>query len=80
MLGIVGQAVTLRKSDGSDKAYLLLRVVPVEQMKKIWIFPVSYQSAEVGLIAENGDYVVPSKSMRSETSRSGSATPKRSAT
>ena len=31
----VGQRVTLRQADGSDRDYLLLRVVPVERMKEL---------------------------------------------
>lgn len=56
----VGTPVTLRQQDGTDRAYLLLRVIPVESMKKLWLFPVNYSSAEIGLIAVNGDYVIPS--------------------
>ena len=62
----VGTPVTLRQQDGTDRAYLLLRVIPVESIKKLWLFPVNYSSAEIGLIAVNGDYVIPSYSMRSE--------------
>ncbi len=62
----VGTRVTLRQDDGSDKDYLFLRVIPVETMKKIWVFPLEYTSAEIGLITENCDYVIPSNSMRSE--------------
>lgn len=57
----VGVPVTLR-----DKDYLLLRVVPVDRMKELWLFPTSYPTAEIGLIANNGDYVIASNSMRSE--------------
>ena len=62
----VGCAVKLRQPDGSDRGYLLLRVVPVETMKKLWLFPVNYPLAEIGLIDERGWYVIPSRSMRSE--------------
>ena len=62
----VGARVQLRQPDGSQKGYLLLRVIPVESMKKIWIFPLEYSKAEIGLITTGGDYVVPSISMRSE--------------
>lgn len=61
----VGQRVLLREADGSSKYYLLLRVIPVEHMKQLWLFPVNYPSAEIGLIATNADYVIPSYSMRS---------------
>lgn len=62
----VGLRVTLRQADGSDRGYLLLRVVPVDRMKELWLFPVNYPTAEIGLIDERGWYVIPSRSMRSE--------------
>ncbi len=62
----VGHAVTLRQADGADRDYLLLRVVPVERMKELWLFPVNYPTAEIGLVALNSDYVIPSNSMRAE--------------
>ena len=62
----VGGAVTLRQPDGTDRDYLLLRIVPVERMKELWLFPVNYASAEIGLITPESDYVIPSRSMRSE--------------
>ncbi len=62
----VGTRVRLRLPDGSHKSSLLLRVIPVESMRKIWIFPMEYSSAEIGLIGTNCDYVIASPSMRSE--------------
>lgn len=61
----VGTKVTLRTADG-HRDYLLLRVIPVESFKKIWIFPMQYSTAEVGIITNDGSYVVPSNSMKSE--------------
>jgi len=66
MVVSVGTRVTLRQPDGSHKDYLLLRAIPVESMKKIWLFPLEYTNAEIGLITDNGDYVIPSISMRAE--------------
>lgn len=63
----VGTRVTLRADDGSDKDYLLLRIIPIESIRKIWVFPVEYMSAEIGIITKSGDYVVPSKSMKCRT-------------
>ena len=63
----VGTRVTLVTDDGTDKDYLLLRIIPIESIRKIWVFPVEYMSAEVGIITRSGDYVVPSKSMKSRT-------------
>ena len=68
----VGTRVTLRiegtGSSGSEfgtKDYLLLRVIPVESMKSIWVFPVEYTAAEVGMITQSGSYVIQSNSMKS---------------
>ena len=61
----VGTRVTLRTENG-HKDYLLLRIIPVESIKKIWIFPMQYHTAEVGIITGDGSYVVPSKSLRAE--------------
>lgn len=62
----VGTPVPLRQPDGTGKTYLLLRVIPAERMKELWLFPLNYSSAEIGLINTNCDYVIPSYSMRSE--------------
>ena len=63
----VGTRVTIRTEEGSRKDYLLLRVIPVESMRDIWVFPVQYDKAEIGIITKSGDYVVPSNSMRSRS-------------
>lgn len=62
----VGESVELKQADGTKKAYLLLRTIPVDSMKKNWIFPTEYASAEIGLITSGCDYVIQSPSMRSE--------------
>ena len=62
----VGTRVRLRTADGSLRPYLLLRVIPVESMKKIWVFPMEYTSAEIGLITHDGGYVIQSNAMRAE--------------
>ena len=59
----VGTRVTLRTSAHTTKDYLLLRVIPVESMRNIWVFPVEYTSAEIGLITKSGSYVIPSNGM-----------------
>lgn len=61
----IGNKVTLRTENG-DKDYLMLRVIPVDALKKIWVFPTEYSSAEIGIITINGDYVIQSASMRSQ--------------
>ena len=62
----VGTRVDLRQEDGSTKPYLLLRLIALESMRKNWIFPIEYPTAEVGMITTDGDYVVPSNSMKSQ--------------
>ena len=62
----VGTSVTLRTEAGA-KRYLLLRVIPIEAIKKTWLFPTEYASAEISLITQGGDYVIPSASMRASS-------------
>lgn len=61
----VGVPVTLRTADG-DRDYLLLRVIPVESMRKLWLFPMDYAAAQIGLINPQGDYVITAYAMRSQ--------------
>lgn len=63
----VGTRVNIKISDNESKAYLLLRIIPVESMRKIWVFPAEYKSAEVGIITKTGSYVVQSNAMKSVT-------------
>ena len=63
----VGTNVRLRGENGSVKDYLLLRVILIESIRKIWIFPVEYQNAEIGVITKSGDYVIDSTGMRSRS-------------
>lgn len=60
----VGKKVTI-KTDSGNKDYLLLRVIPIDEIQKNWIFPTAYKSAEVGIITRKGDYVIQSPSMKS---------------
>ena len=61
----VGARVTLRQADGSDKDYLLLRLIPVEYLQKSWVFPTEYPTAQINLITREGEYVIQSGAMRS---------------
>ena len=63
----VGTRVTLRQADGSDKDYLLLRLIPVEYLQKSWVFPTEFPSAQIGLITREGEYVIQSSAMRSRS-------------
>ena len=63
----VGARVTLRQADGSDKDYLLLRLIPVEYLQKSWVFPTEYPTAQIGLITREGEYVIQSGAMRSSS-------------
>ena len=60
----VGKRVTI-KTDNGNKDYLLLRVIPIDEIQKNWIFPTAYKSAEFGIITRKGDYVIQSSSMKS---------------
>ncbi len=61
----VGRRVTLRQEDGTDKDYLLLRLMPVDYLQSSWVFPTEFPTAQIGLITRGGDYVVQSPAMRS---------------
>lgn len=63
----VGTRVAINSGDGNRYDYLLLRVIPVESIRNIWVFPVDYKSAEVGIITRTGDYVIQSKAMKSRS-------------
>lgn len=60
----IGTKITLKSGDGK-RDYLLLRAIPSEVLKRTWVFPAEYQSAEVGIITRQGDYVIQSASMKS---------------
>ncbi len=61
----VGTRVTLHTDQGK-KDYLMLRIIPTDVLKKSWVFPVEYSTAEVGIITNAGDYVIQSNSMKSQ--------------
>lgn len=60
----IGERVTLVTDDGR-KDYLLMRIIPVDEVKKSWVFPTEYSAAEIGIITRSGDYVIQSASMKS---------------
>lgn len=61
----VGTRVTL-VTDGGKKDFLLLRIIPVDALKKAWVFSTEFSSAEVGIITNGGDYVIQSNAMKSQ--------------
>ena len=63
----VGARVTIREADGSDRDYLLLRLIPVEYLQRTWVFPTEFPDAEISLIVSDGGYVVQSSSLRSSS-------------
>lgn len=60
----IGERITLSTNEGR-KDYLLLRIIPVDDLKKSWVFPTEYADAEIGIITRSGDYVIQSSSMKS---------------
>ena len=59
----VGTRVSL--CSGSEKKdYLLLRIIPVDVLKRSWVFPMEYATGEIGIITTSGDYVIQSASMK----------------
>ena len=63
----VGTRVMIREEDGSDRPYLLLRLIPVEYLQNTWTFPTEFPLAEISMIISDGGYVVQSPSLRSRT-------------
>lgn len=61
----VGTRITLRDNNNQKKDYLLLRIIPVSSVRDIWVFPVEYQSAEIGIMQKTGRYVIQSDVMKS---------------
>ena len=61
----VGTRVTLINGN-KKKDYLMLRIIPIDILKKSWVFPTEYSSAEIGIITRGGDYVIQSESMKSQ--------------
>ena len=61
----VGARVDLRGEDGNDTGYLLLRLIPVDELQKLWSFPEVFAGSEISLITNTGGYIVQSYSMRS---------------
>ena len=56
----VGTRVMIREADGSDRPYLLLRLIPVEYLQNTWTFPTEFPLAEISMIVSDGGYVVQS--------------------
>ena len=46
----VGTRVMIREEDGSDRPYLLLRLIPVEYLQNTWAFPTEFPLAEISMI------------------------------
>lgn len=61
-----GRRVTLRNETGGRQDYILLRLIYLEKIQEQWVFPTGYEDAEISLITTDGDYIIRSKSMKSE--------------
>lgn len=53
-------------ADDNIKPYVLVRLVSINALQEQWVFPTGYEEAEVGLISNDGSYIVRSKTMKSE--------------
>ena len=59
--------VTLHES-GEAKEAVLLRILPVSELKGKWVFPKEeYESAELSIIDEDGDYIIKGNTFKNES-------------
>lgn len=58
----LGRKITL-----NNKGYLLLRVIPLDDISNTWSLPADYLNGETGIIFSNGEYVIRPNSMKGET-------------
>lgn len=59
--------VKLRTNDNNTKIAILLRVVPLNEIRKLWVFPSEYEKAEFFLINNAGEYIISSESLSGVT-------------
>ena len=53
---------------GEEKQAILLRVLPVSELKDKWVFPQEeYESAELSIIDSNGDYIIKGHSYKNSS-------------
>ncbi len=62
----VGHRVNIITDDG-NKDYLLLRIIPVDEIMEIWNLPTQYTDGKLAIISSNGEYIVKSEGMKGET-------------
>lgn len=54
--------ITLSQPDGAPREALLLRVIPVSELERKWVFPNdNYQNAQFSIIDNNGSYIIKGK-------------------
>ena len=59
--------VTLKES-GETRDAILLRILPVSELKSKWVFPKEeYESAELSIIDEDGDYIIKGNSFKNSS-------------
>ena len=59
--------VTLKES-GETKNAILLRILPVSELKAKWVFPKEeFKSAELAIIDEDGDYIIKDNSFKNSS-------------
>ena len=58
-LAFCNKITLIDKESGSEKAAILLRVVPISELEKKWVFPqTELVNAELSMIDTNGDYIL----------------------
>ena len=61
--------ITLKDSEtGNPRNAILLRVLPVSELRKTWVFPQEeFKSAELSIIDSNGDYIIKGHSFKNSS-------------
>ena len=58
-LAFCNKITLIDKESGSEKAAVLLRVIPISELEKKWVFPqTELVNAELSMIDSNGDYIL----------------------
>lgn len=60
--------ITIKDADNNDKEAILLRILPIAELKQKWVFPQEeFEEAELSIIDDNGDYIIKGHSFKNSS-------------